>query len=173
MLPFHWFLISSFTRNSQKGVIISTKESIFYNLKTLIGVAVRSEEVVQTYIESFNTGNREKMFSTVDSNVSHEVNQGEIRVGISQFKEFMKHMDDCYKETLKDIVILTNPHFPERVSVEFTVEGNYLKTDSSLPPARNQFYAIRAGSFFEVKNSKISRITTYYNLPKWINIVKC
>ena len=59
-----------------------------------------------------------------------------------------------------------------RIAAEFDVHGTYLKTDGSLPAARGQKYVVPAGSFLEIKDGKIKRVTTYYNLPQWIEMVK-
>ena len=45
--------------------------------------------------------------------------------------------------------------------------GTYLQTDARLPAARNQTYKLPAGSFFDLKDGKIARVTTYYNLADW------
>jgi steroid delta-isomerase-like uncharacterized protein len=55
-----------------------------------------------------------------------------------------------------------------RAAAEFTVRGSYLKTDEGLPPADGQTYSLPAGTFFEVEDGKITRVTTHYNLNDWI-----
>tara|TARA_B110001454_G_C12723340_1_gene436859 strand:+ start:75918 stop:76319 length:402 start_codon:yes stop_codon:yes gene_type:complete len=129
-------------------------------------------DTIKKYFDFFNQGNNEGMISLLHEDVAHEVNQGDTRNGLPLFKEFMKHMDTCYKENLRDITIMSSPSVKDRVSAEFIVDGTYLKTDKGLPEARNQKYSVRAGTFFELKNGKISRITTYYNLPQWIKAVQ-
>lgn len=133
---------------------------------------MNSSEIVKKYFDCFNLGDREGMFSLVSENITHDINQGETRTGINLFKEFMKHMDHCYKENLQNIVVMSSPENPNRVSAEFTVVGQYLKTDKGLPEAKNQKYSVPAGSFFELADGKIKRVTTYYNLPLWIKAVQ-
>ena len=79
-------------------------------------------------------------------------------------------MDECYDEELKDLVLF-QATLTERIAAEFTVHGYYKKTDCDLPPANNQHYILPAGAFLEIQNGKITRITTYYNLPLWISLV--
>jgi len=129
-------------------------------------------ETVQKYFNFFNTGDRAGMFSLLNEDIIHDINQGESRRGLNLFKQFMQHMDECYKEELKDIVVMTSASNAHRASAEFTVHGTYLKTDKGLPAAKNQKYIVPAGSFFELKDGKISRVTTYYNLPQWIKAVQ-
>lgn len=133
---------------------------------------MEATEIVKQYFDYFNSGNNEGMISLLDKDVAHEVNQGDTRKGPQLFEEFMKHMDTCYKENLREIVVMSSPSSKNRVSAEFIVDGTYLKTDKGLPEARNQKYSVRAGTFFEISNGKISRITTYYNLPQWIKAVQ-
>jgi len=58
-----------------------------------------------------------------------------------------------------------------RVAVEFVVNGVYKQGEEGLPEARNQPYVLPAAAFLEVKAGKISRVTTFYNLPLWIKLV--
>jgi steroid delta-isomerase-like uncharacterized protein len=58
-----------------------------------------------------------------------------------------------------------------RASAEFEVLGTYIETDSGLPPASGQTYHLPAGTFFEIKDGLISRVTTYYNLADWLRQV--
>ena len=51
------------------------------------------------------------------------------------------------------------------------MNGTYLVTDPGLPEARGQTYRLPAGSFFEVENGLITRVTTYYNLADWVKQV--
>ena len=81
-------------------------------------------------------------------------------------------MDSAYQENLTDIVIMVDAS-GSRAAAEFTVNGKYLKTDSGLPEAKGQKYVLPAGAFLEVDAAKgvITRVSTYYNLPKWIEMV--
>jgi steroid delta-isomerase-like uncharacterized protein len=128
------------------------------------------EEVIESYYRYFNQGNWEGMLSLLDESISHEVNQGDVQKGKKAFSAFLGHMEDCYKEKLEDIVVMVN-NTKKRASAEFIVNGEYIKTDGSLPKANGQKYVLPAGTFFEVNNGLITRITTYYNLPLWIKMV--
>ncbi|MNP85710.1 hypothetical protein D3C76_1855680 [compost metagenome] len=47
------------------------------------------------------------------------------------------------------------------------VNGAYLRTDEGLPEAKGQTYVLPAGAFFSIRDGKIARVTTYYNLADW------
>ena len=126
-------------------------------------------ELVKSYYDAFNNKNFAHMLSLLDDNVVHDLNQGKPQIGIQSFGKFMDHMNNCFDEYLEELQIMTGEE--GRVAAEFYVRGNYLKTDGELPAAHGQKYRIRAGAFLETKNGKITRVTTYYNLPEWIMAV--
>ncbi|PQA58262.1 nuclear transport factor 2 family protein [Siphonobacter curvatus] len=127
-------------------------------------------EIVQQYYTYFNDKNWQGMLSLVDPEIRHEPNQGDARIGIEQFTKFLEHMDESYEETLTDLVFFSEPT-QTRVAAEFVVNGVYKKGEDGLPEARHQTYELPAGAFLEVKDGKITRVTTYYNLPLWIQRV--
>ena len=87
--------------------------------------------------------------------------------GKIKFAEFCAHMNHCYREELTDMVIFEAEN-GMRAAAEYIVNGTYLITDEGLPEARGQTYRLPAGSFFDVKDGKIARVTTYYNLADWV-----
>ena len=126
--------------------------------------------IVKEYYNCFNNKNWNGMLALLDSEIRHEPNQGDPRIGIDLFTDFLKHMDESYEETLTDMVFFTEPN-NSRVAVEFVVNGIYKKGEEGLPEAHGQKYILPAAAFLEVKNDKITRVTTYYNLPLWIKLV--
>jgi steroid delta-isomerase-like uncharacterized protein len=125
-----------------------------------------TREIIEAYYAAFNAGDVEKMLALVSDDVEHHVNQGDIRRGKARFAEFCGHMGVSYREELRDIVIMVNDD-GTRAAAEFMVHGEYLQTDPGLPEARGQRYVLPAGTFFALKEGKITRITTYYNLQDW------
>lgn len=123
--------------------------------------------LIKSYYAAFNAGDTEQMLSMVSDDIAHDVNQGTRRSGKALFAEFNAHMTRCYKEELTDIVVFAD-ETGTRAAAEFTVNGTYLSTDEGLPEANGQTYRLPAGTFFDLKEGKISRITTYYNLEDWI-----
>ena len=129
-----------------------------------------SLQTVQQYYEYFNQKNWQGMLSLLHPEVRHESNQGDVRIGIDKFTDFLKKMDECYEENLTDMVFFTESS-NQRIATEFTVNGIYKKADDDLPPAHNQSYVLPAAAFLELKEGKISRVTTYYNLTLWLELV--
>lgn len=128
---------------------------------------VETAKLIRAYYDAFNAGNSEAMLAFLADDVIHDVNQGERRQGKDKFRAFNARMDHHYKEELKDIVVLVSKD-GTRAAAEFNVHGQYKATDEGLPPAKGQKYVLPAGTFFAVKDGKITRVTTYYNLTDWI-----
>ncbi|WP_028955014.1 ketosteroid isomerase-related protein [Sulfitobacter sp. 20_GPM-1509m] len=122
--------------------------------------------VVNRYFDAFNAGDTDAMLDCLTDDVAHHVNEGQIRTGKALFAEFCAHMTRCYAENLTDMQVFVNAD-QTRAAAEYVVNGTYLQTDAGLPEARNQTYKLPAGSFFDLKDGKIARVTTYYNLADW------
>lgn len=128
---------------------------------------MNSKAVIHAYFQAFNEGRTADMLDLLHDEIAHHVNEGQIRRGKAKFAEFNAHMAASYRENLTDLVIFVDEG-GDRAAAEFTVNGTYLQTDEGLPPAHGQTYRLPAGSFFTLKDGKISRVTTYYNLAEWI-----
>lgn len=127
-------------------------------------------DTIRRYYAAFNAGDAEGMLACVTDDVEHRVNEGGIRRGRALFADFCAHMGGSYREELRDLVVFVTDD-GTRAAAEFTVHGEYLRTDPGLPPARGQRYVLPAGAFFDLREGRISRITTFYNLADWIRQV--
>ena len=118
---------------------------------------IETAKLIRTYYEAFNAGDSEGMLAHLTDDVIHDVNQGERRVGKDKFRAFNARMTHHYKEILTEITVLVSKD-GTRAAAEFNVNGTYINSDSDLP----------AGTFFAIRDGKIARVTTYYNLTDWI-----
>ena len=123
--------------------------------------------LIGRYYAAFNAGDAAGMLDCVAEDVEHRVNEGGIRRGRAKFAEFCSHMGVSYREELKDMVIFASDD-GTRGAAEFVVHGEYLQTDPGLPEAKGQRYILPAGGFFVIRDGKIARVTTFYNLNDWI-----
>lgn len=124
-------------------------------------------KLIRDYYVAFNKGDSDAMLAFLADDVIHDVNQGERREGKEKFRAFNARMTHHYKEELRDIAVMVSKD-GTRAAAEFNVNGQYLTTDSGLPPAKGQKYVLPAGTFFAIRGGKIARVTTYYNLTDWI-----
>jgi steroid delta-isomerase-like uncharacterized protein len=126
--------------------------------------------LVAAYYDAFNRGDAAGMLALLTDDVVHDLNQGDRETGREAFARFMARMNGAYQERLEDIVVMATAD-GSRAAAEFTVHGIYLKAEEGLPRAHGQGYVLPAGAFFEVRGGKISRVSTYYNLPDWLRQV--
>lgn len=127
----------------------------------------QARKTIAAYYAAFNAGDAAGMLDCLTEDVEHRVNEGGVRRGKGRFAEFCSHMGVSYREELRDIEIFVN-EAGTRAAAEFVVHGEYLKTDPGLPEARGQRYILPAGSFFDLRDGKIARVTTFYNLNDWV-----
>jgi len=132
--------------------------------------AAATRKLVQRYYDAFNAQDVEGILDCLGPSFVHDVSQGSRRKGKKKFAEFLAHMNRCYREQLSNIVIMTSPD-GARAAAEFSLKGKYLATDEGLPEARGQTYRLNGGTFFEVKDGRIVRVSTHYNLKDWMRQV--
>jgi steroid delta-isomerase-like uncharacterized protein len=130
-------------------------------------LADQARATIQAYYDAFNAGDIDGMLAHLHDDFAHHVNEGTRRLGKDAFAAFCHHMSETYRETLTEMVVFANAD-GTRGAAEFIVNGTYLQTDPGLPEARGQDYVLPAGGFFTLRDGKITRVTTYYNLQDWI-----
>ncbi len=131
----------------------------------------RGTELVLAYYAAFNRGDRDAMLALLADDVAHDLNEGPRETGREAFAAFMVRMDRCYREQLRDVVVMSTAD-GARVAAEYVVHGEYLANDEGLPPARGQRYVLPGGAFFEVRDGRIARVSNYYNLSAWLAQVR-
>jgi steroid delta-isomerase-like uncharacterized protein len=132
--------------------------------------AAKTRKLIEAYYAAFNAGDAGAMLALLGPGFVHEVSQGEVRKGKAKFAAFLGHMNASYREKLSNIVVMTNAD-GSRAAAEFDLRGKYLETDPGLPEAKGQPYRLRVGAFFDIRNGKITRVSTHYNLKEWVRQV--
>lgn len=127
-------------------------------------------QLIEAYYRAFNARDYTNMLALLSDEVVHDINQGAREEGRDTFARFLDRMDRTYREQLVDIVVMGNQR-GTRFAAEFTVIGKYIETDPGFVEARGQSYRLPAGTFFEVDDNLITRVTTYYNLKDWLEQV--
>ena len=122
-------------------------------------------QIIEDYYARFNQGDSEGMLELLSEAVVHEISQGPVQRGKEAFRSFLHHMNDCYRERVSDLCVLSQPG---RAAAEFWLDGEYLATDPGLPEARGQKYRLRVATFFKLEGESISRVSVHYNLLDWL-----
>jgi steroid delta-isomerase-like uncharacterized protein len=123
--------------------------------------------LVARYLDAHDRGDAGAMLDCLADDVAHDANQGVRRTGKAAFAAFCSHMARCYAEQLEDVIIMASPD-GTRAAAEFNVIGTYLETDPGLPPAKGQAYRLPGAILFAVRDGRISRVTSYFNLTDWL-----
>ena len=130
-----------------------------------------TRRLIDAYYGAFNKGDLAGMLALLADDVVHDINQGGTERGKEAFARFLDKMNRHYREEVADLVITATEN-GHRAAAEFKVRGVYLKTDDELPEARSQAYTLPVGAFFTVRDGKIQRVTNYYNLNAWLDMVR-
>jgi steroid delta-isomerase-like uncharacterized protein len=123
--------------------------------------------ILEQYYQCFNAGDYNGMLDLLSDDVIHDPCQGEPRHGKAKFREFLQHMERCYKEQVHNPTLFYSAD-GKQAAAEFVLTGSYLSTDSDLPPAQGQTYKLRVGTFFDIAHGKITRVSNHYNLQDWL-----
>jgi len=126
-----------------------------------------AKTLITAYYDAFNAGDASAMVALLAEDVRHDINQGGTQTGRAAFADFLAEMTCGYRETLTDIVIMTDTG-GTRAAAEYVVHGTYLAAPLGLPPAHGQNYVLPGGAFFSIAEGRITRVTNYYNLPNWL-----
>ena len=129
-----------------------------------------TETLIRRYYDCFNNQDLEGLLELLSDDVMHEVSQGGLELGKATFRQFLQHMNNCYEETVRDLVVMIDPS-GDRAAAEFMLDGTYKDTDGNFPEATGQRYTLRVGAFFELKSGKIARVSNHYNLNDWLHQV--
>jgi steroid delta-isomerase-like uncharacterized protein len=117
--------------------------------------------------KAFNCGDWNGMLAQLTDDVAHDANQGARHLGREAFGAFLGRMQRCYREVLRDIVVMASPD-GTRAAAEFVVHSTHLSTDEGLPPASGQSYLLPGGAFFAMREGRIARVTNHYSLQDWL-----
>ncbi|ARS47833.1 MULTISPECIES: nuclear transport factor 2 family protein [Pseudomonadaceae] len=124
-------------------------------------------DLLQRYFQALNDRDARACLALVSADVTLEPNQGFVEHGREAFAAYLERHMRCYRESLEQLVILTEPD-GRHAACEYRVQGEYLATDEGLPEACGQRYEARVGAFFEMQDGLISRISLHFNLPDWL-----
>ena len=130
-----------------------------------------TEKLIRTYYARFNARDVDGFLGLLTADVVHDISQGGSEKGKPAFGRFLRLMNDCYKETVFDLVVMSSPD-GRRAAAEFDLRGKYMKTDGALPPAKGQKYKLRVGAFFEIRRGKVARVSNHYNMNDWLRQVR-
>lgn len=130
----------------------------------------KTKALLESYYHTFNAQDMNAFLDLFTDDVIHDISQRHREVGKSALSRFIERANKCYREHVFEIEIMTNDD-GSRAAAEFTVLGVYLESEEGMPEACGQTYRLTGGSFFEIRNGKIARVSNHYNMQDWLNQV--
>jgi steroid delta-isomerase-like uncharacterized protein len=127
--------------------------------------------LIKRYYERFNAGDVEGFLDMLTDDVTHDISQGGRESGKPAFRKFLDHMNRCYQERVRDLVVMVD-ETGRHAAAEFQLDGTYVATDGDLPPARGQKYVLTVGAFFNIRDGKVARISNSYTFTDWLRQVQ-
>lgn len=129
-----------------------------------------TEKLIRAYYDRFNARDVDGFLALLSDDVAHDLSQGPRETGKDAFRRFLQHMNRCYRETVRDLAVMTDAD-GTHAAAEFNLDGVYQATDGDLPKAKGQKYVLRVGAFFDIREGKVARIANHYNFKDWLRQV--
>lgn len=126
----------------------------------------RSTELVLDFYAACNRGDVASILALVSDDVVHDINQGKREHGKEALERYISSAIDSFRQSIRDVVVMTTQQ-GRRAAAEYVVDGRYLKTVAKRLPAHGQSYQLSGGTFFEINEGKITRISNHFNLADW------
>ncbi len=76
-------------------------------------------------------------------------------------------MARAYREQLTDLVVMLDAT-GTRAAAEFTVHGEYLQAEEGMPPPAANATCCQPAPFLTLRDGRICRVATCYNLADWM-----
>lgn len=118
-----------------------------------------TETLLKRFFEALNAADHDTLLAMVSGDVVHDPASGPREIGNDKFRWFLSDHARLFEETAADIAIMSDDA-GGRAAAEYTLRGTYRATAPGLPAATGQRYSVAAGSFFEIDDGRIARVTT-------------
>ncbi|MEM6464266.1 MAG: ketosteroid isomerase-related protein [Pseudomonadota bacterium] len=122
-----------------------------------------TETLIRAFFDALNARDSEAVLELVAEDVVHDTGEGGREIGRERLRWFLAKRAKHFAEHFADIAVMTSQD-SHRAAAEYTLRGSYLKTVEGLPPARGQSFSLSAGTFFDIDDGLISRVSTCYDL---------
>ncbi|NJR13246.1 MAG: SnoaL-like domain-containing protein [Phyllobacteriaceae bacterium] len=126
-----------------------------------------TEALIVSYFAALNSGDTAAVLALLHEDVVHDINQGAREIGRDKFRWFLATAGAHFEERATDIVVMSSPD-GMRGAAEYTLKGAYIASLAGLPKANGQRYALTVGTFFEVDEGRITRVSTLFNRADWL-----
>lgn len=127
----------------------------------------KTEALLRSYYAAFNAQDTDTLLGLLSHDVIHDIGQVKREFGKAAFARFMQTMYSHCQEHFFDIEIMTNDD-GSRAAAEFTILGSYANGTPDSLLNSGQTFRVPGGTFFEIRDGKIVRISSFYGLQEWL-----
>lgn len=125
-----------------------------------------AKALIERYFDAFNASDHEAMLACVTDDLAHDVEGQGREIGKDKFRWYLGMRARHFRDQVSDLVVMVAPG-GARAAAEFTLRGSYVWTRQGFPEANGQSYSVLAGTFFEIDDGLMSRVTEYCDLAAW------
>jgi len=122
----------------------------------------RATELLLSYHAAFNRADWDAVLALLTDDVVHDLEHGVREIGRDAFADHLECMQSSRSEQLRDVVVLVALD-GDRAAAEYTVHGHPHRIDEGVPTVNGLAYVLHGGAFFEVREDRIARVTSYCN----------
>lgn len=127
----------------------------------------KTQNLLNNYYAAFNSQDTDTILALLSHDIVHDIGQGRREFGRVAYGRFIEGLSNFCQEHIFDIEIMSNED-GSRAAAEFTILGSYSHRAQGSPPASGQTFRVPGGTFFEIRDGKITRISNYYGLQDWL-----
>lgn len=125
------------------------------------------QDIVRAYYAAYNEKNTDQLSALMMADVVYEPNQGKKMTGSDKYKEYVADTFKTVEEKCNDLVVYSSSR-SKKIVAKTNVSGKYIKDVEGYPKAHGQSYKIQVLEVFEIVDSKIKSLSTYYNEKDWV-----
>ena len=138
--------------------------------KAVTTVTLKKSDVLkavdEAYYLAYNAEDIEGQIKLMTDNVVYHSNSDKIRTGADAYRKYTAGLFQEIDEKCIDIKYFVDEN-QGIVTAQSRAEGKYVTSSEGLPKAKGQKYNIPVVEVFEIKDGKITKLSTYYNEDLW------
>ncbi len=125
----------------------------------------KTYELIENFYSYFNSSRFIELFSLMDDRIVQEINYVQT-IGKNNVIENITSNKKYYNEKISNLIIMISENGCN-ASAQFTVNGEYLKTDDTAISASGQKYQLSVLNYFEIENNKIIKGCCFFDDDEW------
>lgn len=128
-----------------------------------------NQKIVAAYYAAYNKQDITGQIALMAPEFKHFQNSGKVEIGTDAYRKYTAAVYTEVKEEVYQIDYIVGQD-PMQIAAQSRARGEYFQNPDIK--TQRQKYDIPLAEFFEVRDGKITKLSTYYNELEWENQVK-